>query len=518
MATSTAAVWVTVTREGGELASDRFELRRPAFRPGLQDVFKIGRSSKQAMFIPVPIRGVSTNHAELRLLVDPTLKNAQLLVRDSSMNGTGLKKPARVGKKESHTEKLEKDKFQRLPSGSDLLIPWKLTASQCDSLPDLHTAQTDSTNSRCTLKVEFGWLEDTGVSGAPAAPNSARPPPAGGAPPLATAGVSAPRAVDFISPSGNQEFTGHYVLVPGMMANGYPVWKQDVKDNWMYSGMNEGKWILSKGTSDIGYGKSFKIDFGYISTSDRHRGAMPNCRSLVGGWEWYDLVTQDWREDTKIVCKEKNKNDVKALAAKPKALAVGRRPEVHPRGRVGSADLAVMEDPYGGPNANAQATEVIDVDRPIRLVSPSREGSPIPRGLGLVSRSEVRRREDDDAEMEREVQELMNKDRLKKKEENRERARKRSPSPEGDAYPGEEEDRPGYRRFVSRSRSGKRRERANMQRMEDERKRRRQRSESDAPRNYSPPPPPPRNYSPLARRGGRERVRSPRRSPPRRRR
>jgi len=76
---------------------------------------------------------------------------------------------------------------------------------------------------------------------------------------------------------------GEYCLVPGLQANGWPVWKQSGEgDRWLYTGTS-GHWFMASGDDNIGHDLDFNCSRGVISAGYPHNGEMPQC--MNSSWE-----------------------------------------------------------------------------------------------------------------------------------------------------------------------------------------------------------------------------------------
>lgn len=93
-----------------------------AFGPGKTDVVRIGRNPKSQ--VPVPLPGASWCHAELRLRRSED-GNPELVIRDCSSNGTGLRT------REGAVQRLAKKADTLLPADGIVILPMTLKAGTC---------------------------------------------------------------------------------------------------------------------------------------------------------------------------------------------------------------------------------------------------------------------------------------------------------------------------------------------------------------------------------------------------
>lgn len=137
-------VHFTITRgdpNGGSGTVKAFTLKLGADTP-----VRIGRSP--ACDIVVKSRAVSQYHVELRVAGPGEEEGSRLVVRDLSMNGTGLKRPE--NDRPSH---LDKNADAPLPHGSVILVPMMLKVSQEQA-------------ERAWLKVEYKETADEAAAAA----------------------------------------------------------------------------------------------------------------------------------------------------------------------------------------------------------------------------------------------------------------------------------------------------------------------------------------------------------------
>ncbi|CAK0841578.1 unnamed protein product [Prorocentrum cordatum] len=121
---------VTVVPEGGGEPSRCFQLS-----PGEDRVIRIGRGKEND--VAVELKGVSWVHAELRpraANAEGGAKDARLLVRDLSTNGTGMRAPGAT------LTRLVKDADTPLPDGSTLILPLKVKAGAADGAKDMRAS------------------------------------------------------------------------------------------------------------------------------------------------------------------------------------------------------------------------------------------------------------------------------------------------------------------------------------------------------------------------------------------
>lgn len=110
---------ISLTPEGEDAQQPwKFDLQ-----PGVREVVKIGRSSKNDIMISHP--GTSGLHAELRLLPHGPDSHFVVGVCDVSSNGTGI----RTGGVESETLRLEKGSPAEIQEGAALSLPVKVGPS-----------------------------------------------------------------------------------------------------------------------------------------------------------------------------------------------------------------------------------------------------------------------------------------------------------------------------------------------------------------------------------------------------
>mmetsp|Transcript_57662 Transcript_57662/g.122669 ORF Transcript_57662/g.122669 Transcript_57662/m.122669 type:complete len:659 (-) Transcript_57662:27-2003(-) len=93
-------------------------------------------------------------------------------------------------------------------------------------------------------------------------------------------------------PNGPSQCAGDYVLVPGEMISGMPLWRLRDGKLWLYSGLN-GSWII--GGSDA-KDRSFHCNKGILYSKRAHGGHMPD---RVGGL-WLRLGENGFEEDASI--------------------------------------------------------------------------------------------------------------------------------------------------------------------------------------------------------------------------
>lgn len=86
---------------------------------------------------------------------------------------------------------------------------------------------------------------------------------------------------------------GVYELVPGGMANGWPLWKMKGAEYWMYS-CKDGCWGV--GARDV-RAKGFDCSAGFILSVEPHRGRMPQ---EVAKWERWDEGRDQFLADPAI--------------------------------------------------------------------------------------------------------------------------------------------------------------------------------------------------------------------------
>jgi len=101
-----------------------------------------------------------------------------------------------------------------------------------------------------------------------------------------------PFSLRVVTPNGHQRSAGEYVLVPDVMGNGLPVWKQQNGKSYLYAG-NNGSWII--GGADAKE-KNFKCSRGVIYSKNASGGLMPD---KVGG-VWLRLSGDKFHEDSAI--------------------------------------------------------------------------------------------------------------------------------------------------------------------------------------------------------------------------
>lgn len=99
-------------------------------------------------------------------------------------------------------------------------------------------------------------------------------------------------------------------------ANGFPVWKKDDSEDYIFSGVS-GQWVI--GDEDE-RDENFDTDTGNVSTLARHNGAMPN-KVTAGTWQRFD---DDWEADPAI------KVMLGQIGPAKKKLARVTPPSVHP--------------------------------------------------------------------------------------------------------------------------------------------------------------------------------------------
>eukprot|EP00421_Protoceratium_reticulatum_P015833 CAMPEP_0168396706 /NCGR_PEP_ID=MMETSP0228-20121227/20689_1 /TAXON_ID=133427 /ORGANISM="Protoceratium reticulatum, Strain CCCM 535 (=CCMP 1889)" /LENGTH=553 /DNA_ID=CAMNT_0008410161 /DNA_START=56 /DNA_END=1717 /DNA_ORIENTATION=+ len=112
-----------------------------------------------------------------------------------------------------------------------------------------------------------------------------------------TTGCDRPSALRIVCPNGQRRCAGEYVLHPGEVANGHPVWKQKGGRCWFYSGSN-GTWIV--GGSDAKE-KDFQCSRGVIYSKRPHGGALPDKASSA----WLRLDGSKFSEDSDIIVSAK---------------------------------------------------------------------------------------------------------------------------------------------------------------------------------------------------------------------
>lgn len=81
-----------------------------------------------------------------------------------------------------------------------------------------------------------------------------------------------------VSPNGEQQCAGEYVLIPERKANGQPIWKQAGGNYWLYSG-DKGMWII--GGSDAA-ALNFECSRGMLFCKILHGGQTPD--KFSGSW------------------------------------------------------------------------------------------------------------------------------------------------------------------------------------------------------------------------------------------
>uniref|UniRef100_A0A7S4QDQ3 Uncharacterized protein n=1 Tax=Alexandrium monilatum TaxID=311494 RepID=A0A7S4QDQ3_9DINO len=158
-----------------------------------------------------------------------------------------------------------------------------------DSIGDEST-QDDSNNSfridSCDTTTEDS-LGDSSAS-SPASSSHVRAPFAGFSVGGSEMARSTPRRSKYkepskmlcvISPTGQRECAGTYLLVEGTTANGHPIWRQEGGERWLYSGTT-GRWCI--GGKDV-QEDNFQRNSGFISQTAAHKGVMPDRMS--GVWQ-----------------------------------------------------------------------------------------------------------------------------------------------------------------------------------------------------------------------------------------
>jgi len=86
---------------------------------------------------------------------------------------------------------------------------------------------------------------------------------------------------------------GVFSLQPGLTANGFPVWRKDNPRRWLYTGTN-GDWTIGVEGANIGEGKDFNTDKGYLCSVHAHGGELPHELEKWQTWgdsQWYPDFT-----------------------------------------------------------------------------------------------------------------------------------------------------------------------------------------------------------------------------------
>mmetsp|Transcript_20358 Transcript_20358/g.64001 ORF Transcript_20358/g.64001 Transcript_20358/m.64001 type:complete len:665 (+) Transcript_20358:408-2402(+) len=91
--------------------------------------------------------------------------------------------------------------------------------------------------------------------------------------------VAPPQALHVATPNGQLICAGEYRLVPEMMPNGMPLWKQRDGEHWVYSGKAH-RWCI--GGQDV-VGRQFATNAGWIYQGREHGGLLPH-RSHGSPW------------------------------------------------------------------------------------------------------------------------------------------------------------------------------------------------------------------------------------------
>jgi hypothetical protein len=139
---------------------------------------KVGRSPKSDIVVGLP--NVSWMHLELRLLLRDT--GHELVICDTSSNGTGLKHPGKPTR-----ERLEKDVPMAVTNGAIITLPMKVKAgpdpeaqrTSIRVLLDGHEADTPVTDIASLFMSENGPLGEVPPNKNAQAPNGPPPPPVG---------------------------------------------------------------------------------------------------------------------------------------------------------------------------------------------------------------------------------------------------------------------------------------------------------------------------------------------------
>jgi len=97
------------------------------------------------------------------------------------------------------------------------------------------------------------------------------------------------RALRVMSPNGQGECAGIYVLVASEMPNGRPLWEQSASGgHWLFSGTN-GRWCI--GGQDVRR-SNFTTAAAWLFSKYRHKGRMP--QDVGGPWQrWNGSAYQE---------------------------------------------------------------------------------------------------------------------------------------------------------------------------------------------------------------------------------
>merc|ERR1712107_236018 len=106
------------------------------------------------------------------------------------------------------------------------------------------------------------------------------------APPVALA--TAPKAL-FITTDVAGGCDGTYVLIPGREANGFPLWKHEKSNNWLFSDITY-RWVIG-GPEEKAQG--FMCKTGLLASWNSHNLRWPH-EIAAGSWVRYDLDRQVW--------------------------------------------------------------------------------------------------------------------------------------------------------------------------------------------------------------------------------
>eukprot|EP00929_Paragymnodinium_shiwhaense_P076658 TRINITY_DN39446_c0_g1_i4.p1 TRINITY_DN39446_c0_g1~~TRINITY_DN39446_c0_g1_i4.p1 ORF type:complete len:2236 (-),score=608.99 TRINITY_DN39446_c0_g1_i4:800-7507(-) len=91
-------------------------------------------------------------------------------------------------------------------------------------------------------------------------------------------------------------YSGSYKLVRGDYRNGWPFWKREDENHWLFSG-ESGRWFIGdEDEAEV----DFRCDTGNICSEEAHEGRLPN-EMPRGGWLERDPEDDEWFESPGIV-------------------------------------------------------------------------------------------------------------------------------------------------------------------------------------------------------------------------